>query len=294
MSSHENDPTRSWAQPPGPDPRPGRQDPVGGRASGQQPSYDAPGEAQPYQHQPYQQQPYQQQPYGSPPGYGQQPAQEPYGAQQYEGQQYGSQQYGAQQYGSQQYGAQQYGGQEYGAQQYGAQPGQYGAAQYGQPYGQYGQPDAGGPPRRPASVVLAAVLGFLFGALALLMTLAAFAGGAALLQYLGETGEADARAGAAFIGIVGGLLLVWTVLLIWGAIWALTGRSRVLLLVGGAIAVAFTALAFLGSLADVAANGAGGVVGSLLFLAAALGIVVPLLRKPAARFFTAHRTRRLG
>ena len=283
MSSHENDPTRSWATPPGPGPQPGKHDPAGGQGSGQQPSYGAPGAAESYQ-----QPSYQQQPYGSAPGYGQQPAQDPYG-----GQQYGDQQYGAQQYGDQQYGAQPYGAQQYPA----AQPGSYGAAQYGQPYGQYGQygqPDAGGPPRRPASVVLAAILGFLFGALALLMTVAAFAGGAALLSYLGETGEEDAQVGAVVVGVVGILLLIWTVLLIWGAIWALTGRSRVLLLLGGTVAVVFTALAFLGSLVDVAANGAGGVVGSLLFLVAALAIVVPLLRKPAARFFAAHRARRLA
>ena len=55
------------------------------------------------------------------------------------------------------------------------------------------------------------------------------------------------------------LALVWTVVMIWGSIWALTGRSRVLLLVGGSIALAFTLIGFLGNLTDGGNSGAGGV-----------------------------------
>jgi hypothetical protein len=84
------------------------------------------------------------------------------------------------------------------------------------------------------------------------------------------------------------------VLVIWGAVRALTGRSRVLLLVGGAIAVAVTALFLVGVLSGVSTGGAGGgeVVFSLLLFLAALAIVVLLCLRPAAQYFAAHRARR--
>ena len=44
--------------------------------------------------------------------------------------------------------------------------------------------------------------------------------------------------------------LAWTVLMIWGSVWALTGRSRVLLLVGGSIASLVTFIGVLASLCD--------------------------------------------
>jgi hypothetical protein len=79
--------------------------------------------------------------------------------------------------------------------------------------------------------------------------------------------------------------------MIWGSVWALSGRSRVLLLVGGSIGLAFTLLGFLGSLGDDT-QGGGSVVLNLLFLLGALAIVVLLSLKPAADFFAAHRARR--
>jgi hypothetical protein len=87
------------------------------------------------------------------------------------------------------------------------------------------------------------------------------------------------------------LALAWTVVMIWGSVWALSGRSRVMLLVGGSIAIAFTLLGFLGSLGD-SSSGGGSVVFNLLFLLAAVAIVVLLCLKPAADFFAAHRARR--
>ena len=137
--------------------------------------------------------------------------------------------------------------------------------------------------------------------------MAVFVGGAALVGLAGafETTEdpfagelaGDAAAGIGIgIVVVGLICLAWTVLMIWGSVWALTGRSRVLLLVGGSIAVVVTLIGVLGSLAD---SGAGttsdttiGIVISLLFLAAAVAIVALLCLRPAAQFFAAHRARR--
>ena len=226
--------------------------------------------------------------------------------------QYGDPQYGQPQYGQPQYGQAQPYGQQYEQQQYG-QPAPYGQPQYGQPqygqaqpygqqydpaqqygqpagYGQYGQ---SGVPAKPGSVVTAAVLGFIFGALGVLLTLGIFIGGAALLS-LGTAFEGTAAEGAASIGgavvvFFGVLALAWTVVMIWGAVWALTGRSRVMLLVGGSIALAFTLFGFLANLSDSSNAGAGGLIWSVLVLLAAIAIVVLLSMRPAADFFAAHR-----
>src|SRR3954447_2401834 len=239
--------------------------------------------------------------------YGQPSYDQPQSAQpQYGEQQYGEQQYGQQQYG-QQYGEQQpYGqAQPYGQQQYG-QPAPYGqqydpAQQYGQGgygqggYGQYGQT---GVPAKPGGVVTASVLGFIFGALGVLVSLALIIAGAAASGVSNSTNK-DIFGLGEFAGAVGGVLiafgvvaLVWTVVMIWGSVWALTGLSRVMLLVGGAIALAFTLLTFFSNLSDSTNRSAGSVFFSLLFLAAALAIVVLLSMKPAASFFAAHRARR--
>ncbi|MDK3257694.1 hypothetical protein [Blastococcus capsensis] len=91
--------------------------------------------------------------------------------------------------------------------------------------------------------------------------------------------------------VVGLLAMVWTVVMIWGSVWALTGRSRVLLLVGGSVALVVAVLGMLGSLAG---SGAADIVGNLLFLLASAAIVVLLSTKSATQFFTAHRYRRTG
>jgi hypothetical protein len=235
----------------------------------------------------------------------------PYGAQEHEqptqpqyGQQYGRSEQG-QQYGQPGYGQPGYGQPGYGQPQYGQQtPAPYGdpygqqpvyAQQYGQPpaYGQYGT----GQPAKPGGVVTAAVLGFVFGALGVLISLAAIVGGAVASGAAGSADQEIPGLGAV-AGAVGGVLiavgvlaLAWTVVMIWGSVWALKGRSRVPLLVGGSIAVAFTLLGFLGSLGD-ASSGGGGIVMNLLFLLAAVAIVVLLVMKPAADFFAAHRAHR--
>lgn len=229
-----------------------------------------------------------------------QPQQDPqqYGQPPYADQQYGQPQYGQQpQYGDQQYGQQPYGlPQQYGQQQAYGQPGypqQYGQEQYGQPYGQYGA----AVPARPGGVTTAAVFGFVFGALGVLATLALIVVGAIAGGASSSADEAIPGLGE-FTGAIGGVLIVlgllalaWTVVLIWGSIRALSGRSRVLLLVGGSIALFFTAIGFLGSLGDNETS-AGGVIFQLLLFAMALAIVVLLARKPSAAFYAAHRARR--
>jgi hypothetical protein len=79
--------------------------------------------------------------------------------------------------------------------------------------------------------------------------------------------------------------------MIWGSVQALSGRSRVLLLVGGSISVATTAIGFLGGLSDESTT-AGGAFVSFLFLVAAVAIVVLLCLRPSAQFFAARRASR--
>jgi hypothetical protein len=216
------------------------------------------------------------------------------------------------------YGTPPAGGQQYGQPapygqptQYG-QPAQYQSQPYGQPnpygqpaYGQYGQPNPYGQaavPAKPAQVVVSAVLGFVFGALGVLVTLALFFVGVAAT---GASKSADSSIPglSAISGAIGGVVIVigvlalaWTVLMIWGSVWALGGRSRVLLIVGGSISIATTGFVVLGSLSSMndgtGNNGPGGVLVSLLFFLGALAIVILLSMRPAAQFFAAHRARR--
>jgi hypothetical protein len=256
---------------------PGRPDaPHGQQPEYGQPQYGQPEYGQPQYGQPpaYGQQPQYGQPeYGQPPAYGQQP-------------QYGENQYGQQQYGQQQYGAPA----PYGA-QYGQQPA------YGPPgYGQYGVSAA---PARPPHVITAAVLGFILGAFGVLATLVLFiggafisGGGAAAEDEIPGLGAVGGAIGGALI-VIGVLALAWTVVTIWGSVWALKGRSRVMLLVGGSIALAFTLIGFFGSIGDNNSTG-GGIFFSLLLVLASLAIVVLLCLRPAAQFFAAHRAGRRG
>ncbi|MGY1812062.1 hypothetical protein [Blastococcus sp. SYSU D00820] len=200
------------------------------------------------------------------------------------------QQSGAGAYGQQPYGQQGYGqqAQPYGQQGYGAQPQAYGQAAP-QAYGQYG-----GVPARPGGVVTAAVFGFIWGALGVLVTIYMFSVGAVAGSVAGDAGIFGDALGA-FAGVlvvVGILALAWTVITIWGSIWALTGRSRVMLIVSGSIAIAFTALVFFGGIGSLDTEGPGGLIVGLIGLVISILIVVLLSNKQAADFFAAHRARR--
>ncbi|SNS05520.1 hypothetical protein SAMN06893096_101594 [Geodermatophilus pulveris] len=193
--------------------------------------------------------------------------------------------------------------------QYGShgQYGPYGSPAAGPP-GQYGPYGPGSVPARPTPVVVAAVLGSLFGALGALVSLGLILGGAVLGALVEDLVASDPSVSATDPGEVaeftdaaqvfaisaGVVALLWTALVIWGSVRALTGRSRVPLLVGGAIAVAVTAVPLLAALSGLASGGTGGaeVVFVLLFFLPALAIVVLLCLRPAAQFYAAHRARR--
>ena len=184
----------------------------------------------------------------------------------------GGGQYGQQQHGQEQqpygqptpYQPPQQGQPPYGQPPYG-QPSPYGqqydpaspyGQQYGQtPYGQYGPYGQSAVPARPGGVVTASVLGFILGALGVLVSLVLIVLGAAATN--SDTGVIPGL--EEFAGVVGGVLivvgvlaLVWTVVMIWGSVWALTGRSRVRLLVGGASALGLTLLGFVANLSTPA------------------------------------------
>ena len=204
--------------------------------------------------------------------------------------------------GGPEHGRPPYGDPGYGQQSAGAAPyGQQHPQPYGRPegYGQeYGYHSAAAAPERPGGVVTAAVLGFVFGALGALVGIVTLVAGAAastagddLDQQFPGFGSVSGFVGGALL-VIGLLALLWTVVMIWGSVWALTGRSRVMLLVGGSIALAFTLIGLLGNLADSGNTGAGNIITSLLFFVGALAIVVLLSMKPAAQFYAAHRARR--
>jgi hypothetical protein len=243
------------------------------------------------------------------------PGQPPSGPGPYGPPAYGQTPYGPPTYGQAPYGPPTYGQAPYGPPAYGQAP--YGQAPYGQtPYGQapYGQlPSAPSPygqeqPARPGTVITAAVLGLVHGALGLLATVAFLAGGALIDDLLDAVATTDpgidsqvtasdvsgARAALAAFAV---LALAWTVVMVWGSILALRGRSRVLLLVGASIAVATSGLSFLVGLASAASGpdqpGETGLVLLLLALfLAALAMLVLLCMRSAGQFFTAHRQRR--
>jgi hypothetical protein len=270
------DPSPTGATPWG---RPPADRPSGQPAAGPDPHGTAPYGTAPYGTAPYGQAPYGQADYG-------QPAQEQ--------PQYGQPQYGQPQYGQPQYGQPQYG-----------QP-QYGQAPYGPQYGvhPYGQAQ----PARPGTVITAAVLGLVHGALGLLATVAFLAGGAFVDDLVAVVTENDPTVNAdelttsvdgirAALVIVALLALAWTVVMAWGSVLALRGRSRVLLLVGASIAVATTGLVLLGGLVGLAGGPggpgqAGGIVFLLALFLASLAMLVLLCLRSAGQFFAAHRQRR--
>jgi len=215
---------------------------------------------------------------------------------------YGSAGYGSAGYGSAGYGS----GQQpaYGQNPYpqGSYPqNAYQPAGYGQPYG-YG-PAA---PAKPGAVITSAVLGFVFGAIGVLasgglLIFAAFAVGAGAggLDDLDDVvpGLGGVVGAAIGVAVVLALLAVaWTVITIWGSVWALTGRSRVMLIVAGSISILTTGLGLVTNLASlgdgVGAPTGGQVVLSVLFFAASVAIVVLLCLQQSAQYFTAHRALR--
>jgi hypothetical protein len=232
---------------------------------------------------------------------------DPYDQPPYPGVPYGSDQYPAAPYAAPQHPAGPYAAPQYpappqypAAPQYPAgpyAPPQHPAAPYGQPAG-YGPPP-GSRPAKPGGVVTAAVLGFVWGALGVLVTFVfvlAGVGGNSLAEAL--DGTAGAQVGARFLTGVAVFLallaLAWTVVMVWGGVLAVSGRSRVLLLVGGSVSIAVTGLYFVVVVANAADAGAGPVTVTFLLLAVSVLIVVLLCTRSASRFFAACRTLRAG
>jgi hypothetical protein len=229
----------------------------------------------------------------APPAYGQQHGQSGYGQPAY-GQQYGQPAYGQPAYG-----------QQYGQPAHAGQYGQHGQSPYGQaPYGQYGQAQ----PARPGTVITAAVLGLVHAALGLLATVLFLAGGTIIDDFADVLAETDPTIDSgdvsgsiddvrAALVVIALLALAWTVVMAWGSVLALRGRSRVLLLVGSSIAVAttgvFVLIGLVGASTGPGESGeTGGVVLLLVFFLAALAMLVLLCLRSAAQFFAAHRQRR--
>jgi hypothetical protein len=243
-------------------------------------------------------------PLGQPPApapYGQQP----YGQNPYEQPSYGQPSYGQPSYGQPSYGQPSYGQPSYGQPDHGQNP--YGQPTYGQPdQGQfgYGQPYGGGQPARPGTVITAAVLALVLSAFGLLTTVLLLVGGALIDDLVDSLDQSSDGSGSDGVGsvqlvlvLMALLALAWTVVMIWGSVLALKGRSRVLLIVGASISVAFTGLFFLGSIAGAASeSGDDGQTTGVLFLLvlflAALATLVLLCLRSSAQFFAVHRQRR--
>jgi hypothetical protein len=163
-------------------------------------------------------------------------------------------------------------------------------------------------PARPGTVITAAVLGLVHGALGLLVTVGLLAGGAFFDDLVDSLAQADPTIdpGAAssevdsvraVLVLLAVLALAWTVVMVWGSVLALRGRSRVLLVVGSSVAVAASGLFFLGGLVSAvstpdAQGAAGGVLFLLVLFLAALAMLVLVCLRSAGRFFAAHRQRR--
>jgi hypothetical protein len=186
------------------------------------------------------------------------------------------------------------------------QPAPYGAIPYGAGYGQ--GPYGAAQPARPGTVITAAVLGLVHAALGLLATVVLLAGGALIDDLVDAVAESDPRVDAqanasdidsarAALVVLAVLALAWTVVMAWGSVLALRGRSRVLLIVGASIAVATSGLFLLVGLATAASGpdqpGETGLVLALLVLVlAAIVMLVLLCLRSAGQFFAAHRQRR--
>src|SRR4051794_10918200 len=172
---------------------------------------------QPYGRPPYGHPPYGQPPYGSSTHpYGQPPNGQAGNADQQNGhQQNGQPPNGQQQSGQQPYGQQYQPPAAYGD-QYGQQPA------YGQQYGQapaYG-PYGSGQPAKPGTVVTAAVLGFVFGALGVIFTLLMIAAGSAASSIFGTlSSDVDGTT-----GVVAGVIVLAGVAPGWAPRTPLGGR----------------------------------------------------------------------
>lgn len=216
------------------------------------------------------------------------------------GQQYSGQQYSGP-YG-QPNGWQSYTAPSYSTQPTAAQDGAGYAQQYGQGYG-YGQPYGYAPQTaaatpRPGSVVAAGVLGFLWAALGFILTLYLLTKGSQANDYASTGNQFFPGLGDVISGFAGYLFamafygLLWTVLMIWGGIWAIGGRSRVGLMVGGSVAIGDTGFLCFLVLANPSVTPSGYLLVVIAAFAISIFIVAALCTRSAAEFFAAQRAPR--
>lgn len=173
---------------------------------------------------------------------------------------------------------------------YSQQPG--GPPPYGQQSGyapQYGY-GGGAPPSRPGGVTAAAVLGFILGGLATVGAIFLFVGSSTLIG-VDDGGSGLAGALSGIIIVLALIFLVIAVIMIWGSVLALKGRSRVLLIVGASLLTAFGLISFFSSLGNSGTD-AGGIVSQLIGLVMSILIIVLLSLGPASQYFAALRARR--
>ena len=169
------------------------------------------------------------------------------------------------------YGAPQ---QAYGAPQqvYGAPQQGYGAPQpgYGPPapqgYGGYGGPA----PQRPGMATAAAIVGIVWGGLGTLF---------GLLVMLAAFGL-----GAAFVGLIALVSLVFSALLLWAGIKVLQGQSPRLLLIISYVAIGLGLLSIIASAIQDGGSAASGVLGLII-----PGVVAGLLLQPPVKQYYAAR-----
>jgi hypothetical protein len=146
-------------------------------------------------------------------------------------------------------------------------------------------------------VVTAAVLGFILGAFGVLGTGLVILVGPVLFGLAAGVEDSDAAIAVAIGGgltlVVGLLVLGWTVAMIWGAVAALRGRGRILLIVAGSISLALMLVSSVSNLGSEFVD-PGALAFTLVFLLASVAIVVLPCLAPSSRFFAAHRARRGG
>ena len=136
------------------------------------------------------------------------------------------------------------------------------------------------------------MLGFIVGGLAALGAVFVFAGGG-LLVSADDAGTGLGNALAGILVVMGLLIVTIAVIMIWGAVLALTGRSRVLLIVGASLLTAFGTIGLVSSLGNSNTT-SGGIIFQLTSLVITILIIVLLSLSPATEYFAARRTRRGG
>lgn len=153
---------------------------------------------------------------------------------------------------------------------YGAPPPGYGAPQPGYGYGPQGYGGHGAPAQRPGQATAAAIVAIVWGALGTLL---------GLIVMLAAFGL-----GAALVGLVVLVSLAVSAALLWSGLKVLQGGSPKLLLTLAYVTIGINLLSLVVSLAQDGGNAASGILGFII-----PGIVVALLLQPQVKQYYAAR-----